>query len=314
MTAQGTTLYLGVDGGGTSTVALIAGPEGPVLGQGRSGPSNAKAVGLPRARLAIDAAIGEAFSRAGLDRRAVETLCLGLAGFDRPEDRRILESWNEDAGWARRLILVNDGDLVLAAGTPQGWGVGLIAGTGSIAVGRAPNGRKARAGGWGPLIGDEGSAYAVVLDALRLVARRADGRDPRPPGTDHLSDQLREAFGAETPAQIVTGLYAPGMDRTHIAAIAPRVLELLDHDGDVANQILPRAGAALAELVVAVARSLGLDSGEFPLAMAGGFLLSSPALIAIVKASLIDAGLRVSVTQVPEPVQGALRLAQSAGD
>ena len=71
------------------------------------------------------------------------------------------------------LCSVNDGDLVVAAGTPEGWGVGLIAGTGSIAVGRAPDGRTARAGGWGHLIGDEGSAYGVVLDALRL------GRPPR---------------------------------------------------------------------------------------------------------------------------------------
>jgi N-acetylglucosamine kinase-like BadF-type ATPase len=101
--------------------------------------------------------------------RPVAVACLGLAGFDRPEDKQLLSEWAETGHWAERLLLVNDGDLVVAAGTPEGWGVGVIAGTGSIAVARAPDGRKARAGGWGHLIGDEGSAYGTVLAALKKV-------------------------------------------------------------------------------------------------------------------------------------------------
>ena len=115
----------------------------------------------------------------GSIRAPVDVVCFGLAGFDRPDDRQLLAGWADQARWGNRLVMVNDGDLVVAAGTPAGWGVGVIAGTGSIAVGRAPDGRTARAGGWGHLIGDEGSAYGVVLDALRLVARRWDGREPR---------------------------------------------------------------------------------------------------------------------------------------
>ena len=75
--------------------------------------------------------------------------CLGLAGFDRPDDRAVLAGWADEARVARRLVLVNDGDLVVAAGTPEGWGVGVIAGTGSIAVGRAPTGARR-----GPAAGD----------------------------------------------------------------------------------------------------------------------------------------------------------------
>ena len=80
--------------------------------------------------------------------------------------------------------------MVIAAGTTEGWGVGVIAGTGSIAVGRTKDGQTARAGGWGHLIGDEGSAYSVVLDALRLVARRADGRDTQVVGRDPLTERM----------------------------------------------------------------------------------------------------------------------------
>ena len=131
-------MLLGVDGGGTSTEAWLAEVGGEVLGRGVSGPSNAKAVGMEAARQALDAALDAAFDDAGLEPAPVDAACLGLAGFDRPDDRTILTGWADEARLARRLVLVNDGDLVVAAGTPEGWGVGVIAGTGSIAVGRAP--------------------------------------------------------------------------------------------------------------------------------------------------------------------------------
>ena len=101
-------------------------------------------------------------------------------GFDRPEDRRLLGDWSRGRAWADRLVLVNDGDLVVAAGTPEGWGVGVIAGTGSIAVGRAPDGRRPAPGAGATSSATRGAPTAVALAALRLVARRADGREPHP--------------------------------------------------------------------------------------------------------------------------------------
>ncbi len=178
-----TRLVIGIDGGGTSTAAWLADETGHILGKGEAGASNIKAVGLEPGLAALDASIASAFAQAKLPPREVDLACLGLAGFDRPEDIAILERWNRDRSAAYRLHVVNDGDLVIAAGTPEGWGIGLIAGTGSIAVGIGPNHRKTRAGGWGPLFGDEGSAYFVALAALRLTAHRADGRaqiEPRP--------------------------------------------------------------------------------------------------------------------------------------
>ena len=205
---------LGIDGGGTTTEAWLAEPGCHVLGRGTAGPSNAKAVGPEAARRALDAAIRGAFHAAGLTSSPVDVICLGLAGFDRPDDRKILAGWADEAGWARRIVMVNDGDLVVAAGTPEGWGVGVIAGTGSIAVGRAKDGRTARAGGWGHLIGDEGSAYGIVLEALRLVARRADGRASRPPGRDPLTERVCTALGVVEASQIVTTIYSPEFSRT----------------------------------------------------------------------------------------------------
>ena len=304
-------LLLGVDGGGTSTDARLAVPGGLILGRGKAGPSNAKVVGLDRARQALTEAIAAAFADARRPSGPVASACFGLAGFDRPDDRRVLADWVAEARWAERLIQVNDGDLVVAAGTPEGFGVGVISGTGSIAVGLAPNGRKARAGGWGPLMGDEGSAYAVVLDALRLIARRADGREALPL-VDPLTTALCRALGAGSPALIVPALYAPGFDRTRIAALAPEVLRACDADPSLTTLLLVPAGAALGAQALAVARSLRWPLGGLPLALAGGFLLTAPAVSRALIDTVSAAGYRASVEFVAEPVLGAVVLADRA--
>ena len=309
-TARTPVRLLGIDGGGTTTEAWLAEPGCHVLGRGTAGPSNAKAVGPEAARLALDTAIRGAFHAAGLTSSPVDVICLGLAGFDRPDDRKILAGWADQAGWARRIVMVNDGDLVVAAGTPEGWGVGVIAGTGSIAVGRAKDGRTARAGGWGHLIGDEGSAYGIVLEALRMVARRADGRAPRPPGRDLLTERVCAALGVTEASQIVTTIYSPEFSRARIASLAPEVLAACTEAPETGEQLLVPAGAALAETVAAVARSLGWASGVLPLAVAGGFLLSA----AIVRQGMVDdlsrRGYQVAMTPVADPVRGAVILAE----
>ncbi|MEW4567868.1 BadF/BadG/BcrA/BcrD ATPase family protein [Tautonia sp. JC769] len=304
-------LVLGVDGGGTSTVAWLAEGEGTILGRGAAGPSNAKAIGPDRARAALGEAIAEARAEAGAGGAPIEVACLGLAGFDRPDERALLARWCEEEGWANRLIPANDGDLVLAAGTPEGFGIALIAGTGSIAVGRSRTGRTGRSGGWGPLIGDEGSAYAVALAGLRLVARRFDGRST-PPEPDRLTETLCRELGAPTPREIVTQLYGPGWDRARIAGLARRVVEAAEQDREVEELILRPAAGELVALVEAVRRGIGWDGeeggGPPPLAMAGGFLLGAGRLRGLVKDGL---GSRLGpLGTVAEPVLGAVILAR----
>jgi N-acetylglucosamine kinase-like BadF-type ATPase len=303
---------LGIDGGGTSTLAWLADAGGDVLGRGRAGPSNAKAVGPAKAREAIGRAIALAFDDAGLDPSPVAVACLGLAGFDRPDDREILSGWGKAGGWADRLVLVNDGDLILAAGTPEGWGLGAIAGTGSIAVARTHDGRKARAGGWGPLFSDEGSAYVVVLAALRLILRRADGRSPRPDGDDPLAGRLCAAFGVAEPSAIVSAIYTPEYDRTRIAGLAPIVLSAAKDDPSLVPILLEPAGADLAEMVSAAARTLGWAPGPVPLALAGSFLLGAGDVSRALVEGLRVAGFDAQATPVPDPVRGALVLAGRA--
>ncbi len=301
---------LGVDGGGTSTEAWVSLPGGRVLGRGRAGPSNVRAVGDLVARKALGDAIAAAFADARLDPAPAAVACFGLAGFDRPDERALLTAWARDSGWADRLVAANDGDLVVAAGTPENWGVGVIAGTGSIAVGRDREGRKARAGGWGHLIGDEGSAYVVVLDALRIVARRADPRESPSATGDRLAERLCLALGVSTPSQIPTALYAPGCDRARIAGLAPEVIAASREDPEAVVPLLEAAGRCLAEQIVAVARALDLPRSGLPLALAGGFLLSADVVSAAMIHALASSGYGVTTTSVPDPVQGAIAIAE----
>lgn len=300
-------LVLGVDGGGTSTVAWLAGADGMILGRGVAGPSNAKAIGPDRARAALREAITKAREASGVGDRPIEVACLGLAGFDRPDDRALLASWSEEDGWAGRLLAVNDGDLVLAAGTPEGVGIALIAGTGSIAVGRSREGTSARAGGWGPLLGDEGSAYRVALEGLRLVTRRFDGRSEAP-GDDRLSKSLCRALGIESPSQIITVLHGTDWDRARIAGLAKLAVDCVGDDPAIHEEILLPAAEELASLVLSVSDRIGLR--VFSLAIAGGFLLGADGLREEVLRLL--KGRVGSVGEVPEPVQGAVVLARRA--
>jgi N-acetylglucosamine kinase-like BadF-type ATPase len=318
-------VLLGVDGGGTSTVACLADEAGAILGRGKAGPSNAKAIGPDRAREALGDAIASAFADAGLQPAPVEVACLGLAGFDRPEDRALLNHWADSVRWARHLIPANDAELVLAAGTEDGWGIALIAGTGSIAFGKTPDGRTARAGGWGPLFGDEGSAYAVAIEGLRAVARRADGRLSAPSDPDPFSQRVCEAVGVRS--DLVSTLYTPEWDRSRLASLAPVVLAAAEDDPDLADEMTDRAAQDLAQMIDAVRLNLGRELmqdqspharswfvGPLPIALAGGFLLGSESLrnrLQVILRTQQGDGLG-TIEAVNEPVQGAIALARRA--
>jgi N-acetylglucosamine kinase-like BadF-type ATPase len=170
-------VLLGVDGGGTKTTALLADRAGRVVARGAAGGSNFKAAGEAAARAAIEAAVRQAYAAAGLDFAPPLAAGLGLAGVDTPADVERQSAWAAGYLPGARIRVANDVELALWAGTPAGWGLAVIAGTGAIAYGRAPDGRAARVGGWGWLLGDEGSGFDIGLRARRgAVPTAAGGR------------------------------------------------------------------------------------------------------------------------------------------
>ncbi len=307
MTDRQAELVIGVDAGGTKTVALLEelSVTTPILrrGQGQSGPGNLRSVGLNAATREISAAIHAAFTDANIHVAAVEGLCLSVAGAGRIQEQQQLQAWAETQNFARRVIVTTDAEPILAAASPAGVGIALISGTGSLAWGRNSAGQVQRVGGWGYLFGDEGSGYAIAIAALRAVALAADGRAP--PTTLH--DAFLTRLTVATPSELIDRIYGTALSRDQIAACAELVFEAAKHD-PVARQILQAAADDLATMVTTLARRLNFAAGKFPLAIAGGVLIHQPSFRADLTARI---GLPPnSVVPVPCPAVGAVMIAR----
>ena len=307
-------LVLGVDGGGTKTVAwlatLKAQSAGKPLGSGHSGPGNPRSIGFETALANIDAAIDAAFVDAKLRPATIESACIALAGADRPVDRSHVEAWAARRRLSRQLQVVNDAEPILAAASPEAVGVALICGTGSFACGRSSSGAIARCGGWGYLFGDEGSGYDIALAGLRAAARAADGRN----APTLLLQNFQQRLGVTTPSGLVEAIYQPGTGRQQIADLSQVVFDAARQHDPCAREIIIQATDHLCELVQTLVRRLDLTTGEYSLALAGGVLMHWPEFCNAVVNRLADIDATPgSVTLVPEPVSGAIAMARRFG-
>lgn len=309
-------LLLGIDGGGSKTNAWLAAGDSAgssrIVGRGAAGPSNGVAVGFETALVNLDAAIDAAFLAAGRSRTRVAAAVLGLAGADRDTVRFKIDEWACARNLADRVRIVPDATLVLAAAVGDAAGIALISGTGSLSLGRDMAGRTARAGGWGWLLGDEGSGFALAQAALRAVAAEVDGRGPATALTAALSSALQVSH----PRELVAAIHGPDIPsdvtaRAKIAALSPVVVQVAEAGDAVAGNLIERAAADLATLVDVVARQLALGANPFPLALTGGLLLGSKQLRDELARQLAALELSADpMTLVAEPVQGAVRLAE----
>ena len=255
-------LYAGVDAGATKTLAVVVDAEGRERGRAAAGGANPAAVGIERAHVQVRAAVKGALQAAGAE-GALAAAWFGLAGFDRPEDR---EAWLPRlTPLAGALRLTNDGELALT-GLESAVGVGVICGTGSIAFGRDAHGNGTRAGGWGHIVGDEGSGWELGRRALQAAARAHDGRGP----ATSLLPAIIAWWDLSAPEQLIGRVY-PDVDKALIAGLAPLVLAAAREGDAVARGIVEDATEEIALLTLAVAERLELPEA-LPLALAGGLV------------------------------------------
>jgi N-acetylglucosamine kinase-like BadF-type ATPase len=165
----------------------------------------------------------------------------------------------------KNIELVSDGDIALYGATDGRPGVVVISGTGSIAVGMNRQGKRAYAGGWGPVAGDEGSGSWIARRALQSVARATDGRGPK----TALTEAACEFFQVTTPDDLSTAIYAPTITNDRIAGFSKLVIQVAQDD-DVAREILKDAGKELGKAAVTVIHKLKLDHERFQVAFIGG--------------------------------------------
>lgn len=304
-------LVLGIDGGGTRTRAQLADFDAASLATGEAGTSNPLVHGIAAAQHELELAITRAFENAGVPRQRVAALVMGLGGAGRTQEQLELKEWTRTL-FAGRVAVKNDGEIALAAGTRENWGVALIAGTGSFAWGRSWAGEVARAGGWGYMIGDEGSGYDLARQALRAATQYADGRG----SATHLLEGILKFWDLRTPQDLITQVYRSGLTHKDIAHLAPIVIEAAKRGDKVALELVNQAVAALAAAVAAVSTALKFDRNEFPLALTGGLALGSPLLQDHLQTALQMKNCHPSaIALVSQPVIGAVRLAiELAGD
>jgi glucosamine kinase len=302
---------LGVDAGGSRTRAMIVDQAGR-RSQAEAGPANWTTLGSEPCLAAIREASGQALASHALPASELAGVCVALAGYYPPWHR-------EEAGVALGRLFAYarlrvEPDLVAAwAGATGGLpGVVLAAGTGAVAYGRDAEGRAARAGGWGPLFGDEGGGYWIGCEALRAVARSLDGRGP----ATVLAERLWSTEGAASvPAldheQLLRAVYRDQWPRHRIAALSVPVAEAAAAGDGVAADILDRAADGLAALVLAVARRLMWTRGPLRLVGTGGVLEAGRVIRAPLERRLVETLPDAFwASAAGSPLEGALLLAQ----
>ncbi len=289
---------LGIDAGGTKTVGLLADETGHVVRESRGGGANLVAHG----ELGVEKALYQVLD--ALDSpEPVSAVCVGMAGVDRPDQKEIILGLLRRLGIRQSVRVVNDAYVALVAGAPEGVGIVVVAGTGSIAYGVDASGATARSGGWGYLLSDEGSAFWLGHAAVRQGIRAADGRGP----STALFSRICEEVGVEDPSGLVKWFYDQELSRYRVAQLASLVQEAADEGDEAARSLLDQAAQHLARAARAVAKQLDFTE-PFALVLSGGVFKACPSLYPRVEASL-DLPLGRVVRLEVEPAMGAVTLA-----
>ncbi len=237
-----TQYFLGVDGGQSSTTAIIGDEQGRVLGIGRGGPCNHIKTGDGRAK--FENAILGALPISGLHFRAA---CLGFSGGPKDKADLVREMIHAD-----EYNITNDGLIALTGATGGAPGIIVVAGTGSIAYGRNSVGQTGRAGGWGYIYGDEGGGFDLTREAVRAALRMEECWGP----STTLKDKLLNAVGADNANDLMHRFYTTDFPRPQIASYSKLVDEAAREGDRVAIEILNRAAQQLAGFASSVRQAL----------------------------------------------------------
>jgi glucosamine kinase len=305
-------LVLAIDGGGSKTACAVARYDEStgwqVLGRGHGGPSNPSAVGIDTAREAILQATHAAHAEVGSPLGTAQRAVIALAGTLRDDMREEMQSVVDSLGLAAAVRVVPDLLPILYAASPTGTGVGLISGTGSVGFARNHQGQLKVVGGWGYLLGDEGSGYWLGREALRgLLARMTLGEPLNP-----LDEKLLEQSSATSIDDLKRYVYTSSDPRQQIARLARLVVQQAEGTAasPVAISLLDRCSQSLAQLARDAARHLGDSTDYFTIAAAGGLLTGSPTLLSQLEVHLQRLGLRQKIVNVSDPLAGCFALSR----
>jgi len=306
------TVFLGVDGGGTKTAFCLLDERGDVAGAVTAGGSYHWALGVDGAAQVIRDGVRDVCAVAGVSPVDIAYAFFGIPGHGESRDLvPLLDAIPAVALGHDRYRCDNDMVCAWAGSLGALDGIAVVGGTGSMAYGQH-HGLRARAGGWGEVFGDEGSAHWIGTRGLSAFSRMSDGRLPRGPLHALLRERLDLTEDIDL-VDVVLTRWAGG--RAEVAAVAPLVTEAAARGDAVAAGILRDAGVQLAEVAAAVRGRLGYGPGvTVPVSCSGGVFSAGPVLAAFGRALVaLDPGYDLRAPLHPPAVGAALYAARLAG-
>ncbi|MGP6191239.1 MAG: BadF/BadG/BcrA/BcrD ATPase family protein [Vulcanimicrobiaceae bacterium] len=293
-------IAVGVDAGGTSTVAALS--RGGRENVARGGPANASSRGAAAAARTIVETVREL---AGCEQPAA--IYVAAAGAGNAATAQVLEDALQAAFPTARLAVDDDTRCALRAAIPEGPGAVLIAGTGSVAYAESGDAR-VRVGGAGYLLGDEGSAFAIGLAALKLLSRVYDERAPG----DETTALAARAFDAPDRAALLAAVYGVPLEVAKVASLAPSIIAFAGKGNRAASKIVQATAQDLGELIRAALRGAGLTQASPAIAFAGGLLRENSLLSFLLETRVQGDIPGASIVRLrEEPVHAALRFAEA---
>jgi N-acetylglucosamine kinase-like BadF-type ATPase len=301
--------WLGVDGGGTNCRAVILGAGDEILGEGRAEAANHIRVGMDTAINHIVQAVTQACGQAEIELSKVSAACVGLAGVSHPEHHRQMLTALKEVLPISNIALETDARVALAGATGAKPGVVIIAGTGSIACGVNSRGRFARAGGWGPAMGDEGSGGYIGRRALESVMMSYDYRGEP---TSMMEPILRH-FGVTSPPELPPVIYDdPDKAMREIPQLSKIAVRAAEEGDKVASEILKDAARELAVAAIAVIEQLRMERDEFQVACVGGVFEAGELILNPLRQEIQAFAPRAEIAPpIDPPVIGAAKMAKA---
>jgi len=292
---------IGMDGGGTATKICVADRDGSLLSRHTAGPLNINGQSHERFQETM-AEIKTWLEHSGFLPQDCIGIGIGAAGSSNPLTQKLLEKSFESGGYRAKVHTYSDGETALAAAFPACRGIVLIAGTGSLCLGRNETGEIFRAGGFGHLIDDGGSAYAMAVGALAAAVRSEDGRG-KPTALRRL---VMERLGLESLEGLAGYLYAPSRSKKDIAALAVLVTEAADGGDEAAMEIEQRSAGELNLMTDAVMAKLPEEKN---IALTGSVLMKNQRIRQMVTEHILTRRKDACVlAAAADAAEGAVRL------
>ena len=271
---------LGIDGGGSKTTCILMNDSREVLSRVEAGASNYQSIGVEAAKKSIETAIKESLIASSITKNninknninkniEIKAICLGLAGVGRPKDIKVVKNivqhlrnsrslpinWNLQP---HNIIICHDALIALVGGIGRDVGIVVAAGTGSIVFGRNFQGKTKRVGGWGHILGDEGSAYKIAIVGMQAALKSYDGREIN----SCLLADFQQHLELANIEDLVDVIYRRGWNVKKIAALAPIVDRAAAKGDRIANKIIDDAVEDLIKGTSTVIEAI-FQAGEF---------------------------------------------------